>query len=112
MNRHQIYDKYKRNQESRTFYKSKAWEICRQLVLMRDHYLCQDCLKNKQITPADMVHHIKELVDHPELGLSTDNLVSLCNSCHNMRHSIQAERKQKLKNKIKVVKAAKNPEVV
>ncbi|MCY8126047.1 HNH endonuclease [Bacillus spizizenii] len=33
-----------------------------------------------------MVHHIEEYADNPDRGLDMDNLVSLCNSCHNKRH--------------------------
>jgi len=50
MNNNQYYDKYKRNEESRSFYKSKAWEKVRELALQRDDYLCQDCFDKETIT--------------------------------------------------------------
>ncbi|MFS3940955.1 HNH endonuclease [Bacillus subtilis] len=86
MSKQWYYDKYKRNQASRKFYLSKAWVKCRALVLQRDSYMCQDCYKDKKLTQADMVHHIEEYADNPDRGLDMDNLVSLCNSCHNKRH--------------------------
>jgi 5-methylcytosine-specific restriction enzyme A len=111
-NSHQYYDKYKRNQESRGFYKSKAWEKCRQLALTRDNYLCQDCFKKNIITAAEMVHHIEELADHPDKALDLDNLESLCHPCHNRRHPDRAKKKEKpVSKKIKVIKSKANPEV-
>lgn len=81
------YDKYKRNQESRRFYKSKEWRKLRHWVLhIRDKGLCQRCLKNKRIVKADVVHHIKELIDYPELAFEESNLISWCHSCHNRHH--------------------------
>ncbi|PLR93200.1 HNH endonuclease [Bacillus sp. T33-2] len=86
MNNQQHYDKYKRNQEARAFYKSTAWEKCRDVVLRRDHYLCQECYRNKKVTPADLVHHIVELLNDWDMALDPDNLESLCHSCHNRKH--------------------------
>ncbi len=73
-----IYDRYKRNKEAKRFYNSKEWKVIRHKILVRDNYLCQRCLRNKQIVTADVVHHIKELEDHSELALVEDNLESLC----------------------------------
>ena len=68
------------------------------MILDRDHHECQDCRKrlreagkegklltgrDRKIWPAEEVHHIKELKEHPELALDDDNLVSLCTGCHN-----------------------------
>jgi 5-methylcytosine-specific restriction enzyme A len=110
MNSNQYYDKYKRNQASREFYKSAAWEKCREVVLIRDNYLCQDCLKQNKITPADMVHHIKELEQHPEVALDLDNLVGLCDSCHNKQHS--GPKEKQISKKLIVIKSKKNPDVI
>ena len=35
---------------------------------------------------------IQELKEHPELGLEDDNLISLCKSCHNVRHGRTPKR--------------------
>ena len=66
-------------------YNSGIWRKKRAHILKRDHYLCQSgklwggkpCGKL-----AAEVHHIKELVDFPELALDDDNLISLCRECH------------------------------
>lgn len=77
------YDKYQRNQEAKAFYHSLEWRRAREQALIRDHGLCQHCLRDKQITTADMVHHIKPIKTHWHLRLLLSNLLSLCNSCHN-----------------------------
>lgn len=113
MNQHQLYDKYKRNQEAKRFYNSKEWGICRENVLIRDDYLCQECLKDPEnpLIPADMVHHIKPLEEYPELALNEDNLESLCNSCHNKEHPEKGGGEKKRKPKIAVVEFEANPEI-
>ncbi|MBY3623723.1 HNH endonuclease [Acinetobacter sp. CUI P1] len=86
------YDRYKRNKGSKAFYRSTAWETARVQALIRDNYLCQHCIKRKRLTPADMVHHIKPLSDYPDLALVLENLLSLCNSCHNKEHGLAGEK--------------------
>lgn len=75
---------------SLAFYHSAAWERARDAALERDHYLCQHCLEAGVITPATMVHHIKELtpstVSDPDIATNPDNLVSLCDRCHKKVH--------------------------
>lgn|GEM_PF-380058 len=75
---------------SLAFYHSAEWERARRAALERDHYLCQHCLAAGVITPATMVHHIKELtpanVSDPDYATSLDNLVSLCDRCHKKIH--------------------------
>lgn len=113
MNSSQQYDKYQRDQESRAFYKSRFWEKCRQLILNRDNHLCQECLKQDKLTPADMVHHKTELKDEWSKRFEPDNLISLCNSCHNKQHPEKGKRrkKEKISEKIKILKSEKNPEI-
>ncbi|MGG3798976.1 HNH endonuclease [Metabacillus fastidiosus] len=112
MSRHQLYDKYKRNKEAKKFYNSTAWQKCRAMALTRDHHLCQGCFKQSIYTPADMVHHIKDREDHPELALTLDNLISLCNSCHNKEHPEKGGGKKKKQRKIRVVECRANQEMI
>lgn len=59
--------------------KSKAkWEEVRNQVLKRDNYKCVVCGK-----PATQVHHIHLRSKHRDLMYVKNNLVSLCNDCHN-----------------------------
>jgi 5-methylcytosine-specific restriction endonuclease McrA len=111
MNRHQYYEKYKRNLEVKAFYKSKAWENCRAIVLIRDNYLCQECLRKDKITAANIVHHIKHYEDHPELALDIDNLETICAACHNKEHPEKGKGKQdQQKRRMTVVKSKANSE--
>ena len=68
------------------FYNSKRVEEEEKYILHRDGYLCQECKKYGRNTEAKVVHHIKELDDHPELKLKNNNLVSVCKACHNKIH--------------------------
>lgn len=68
------------------FYKGRAWMFLRQEALRRDNNECQMCKDKGKYRKADCVHHIKEVKQHPELALSLENLMSLCNSCHNAVH--------------------------
>ncbi len=83
------YDKYKRDQQARMFYKSRAWQAARLRALIRDNFLCQDCIKDNRITQADTVHHRVEISRDWSKRLQLSNLVSLCASCHNRRHHVE-----------------------
>jgi len=82
------YDKYKRDKNSRAFYKSKEWQEVRELALKRDNYLCQRCLNNKKLKKADLVHHIVPLKDDASLRSKLTNLESICHPCHNKEHKV------------------------
>lgn len=85
------------DKEAKAFYNSKAWKQKRIEILKRDHFECQDCIKRARVVEknngvmmhiqrASEVHHIVEYKERPDLGLDDNNLVSLCISCHNLRH--------------------------
>ena len=68
-----------------------AWQKLRKLVLQRDDYLCQECYRNKKLTPATDVDHIK-----PKSAGGTDdpeNLQSLCKGCHSLKSLVEAGNK-------------------
>jgi len=60
------------------------WRICRAHHLQNSP-LCFDCYKKNIYTAANEVHHIKKLREHPELKYDSENLMSLCKSCHSIR---------------------------
>lgn len=80
------------------FYATKEWKQLRAEVL-HDQPLCQDCLAKSpaEFSRAVYVHHVNELHDRPDLGLTRqwvdatgqvhDNLVALCMDCHEARHN-------------------------
>jgi 5-methylcytosine-specific restriction enzyme A len=90
--RHQLYDKYRRDKEAAKFYNSKGWQIVREQALTRDVGLCLHCLARKEITFANMVDHIIPVKVAWEYRLTLDNLQSLCNACHAVK---TAEDKKK-----------------
>ena len=81
------------------FYHTSEWRHKRSEILRRDHYECVRCRDvHHRIKLASTVHHVQHLDEHPELALSDDNLVSLCESCHNEVHPEKfeaIERKEK-----------------
>lgn len=85
LNRHRLYDTYSRNKRLAVFYHSQEWQRAREQALIRDHYLCQDCLIQKRITKAEVVDHIKPVRFFWQLRLVLDNLRSLCQACHNRK---------------------------
>ena len=68
------------------FYKSSEWLEQRAKALRRDNNECQKCKHEGRVSSAQCVHHIKHLKTNPELALDINNLISLCNSCHNVEH--------------------------
>ena len=79
------------------FYKSDDWLELRDDVMRDAHYECQHCLRDGIYTRAEMVHHINEVRKRPDLALTREfidpithetvnNLVALCNSCHEKEH--------------------------
>ena len=67
--------------EAKRFYCSKAW------VRVRDwkrqtNPLCERCYRKGRITAMSEVHHLKPRRSHPALALDSENLVSLCTTCH------------------------------
>lgn len=68
------------------FYKSKAWQECRQAYFIYRHGICERCGR-----PGEIVHHkvylTPENINDPNIILSFDNLELLCQDCHNKEHS-------------------------
>lgn len=57
------------------------------------HPLCEDCLDNDKVKPAEDIHHLISFMstDDPNqrefLAYSFSNLKALCKECHQLRHS-------------------------
>lgn len=71
---------------NKKFYKTYTWETKRKEILKRDNFECQMCKGEGLYSKATTVHHVKHYDKFPELGLTDDNLISLCASCHNKVH--------------------------
>lgn len=68
------------------FYKTKVWKEKRKEILIRDNNECQLCKKAGKVEKATTVHHIEHYEKRPDLALTDNNLVSVCESCHNKLH--------------------------
>ena len=74
------------DEELRKFYAGRKWRKFRRLALKRDNFECQRCKKLGLVVKAECVHHKLEIKKRPELALDINNLISLCNTCHNIVH--------------------------
>lgn len=78
---------------AKSFYKSKAWQQCRDSYAASVGGLCQECLKNGLITAGEIVHHrvhlSPETIHDPQVLLSWENLELVCRSCHGKLHGDQ-----------------------
>lgn len=70
-----------------SFHKQPKWIRKREVILRRDQYMCRHCKRYGKTTQAEMVHHIYPVEDYPHLGLVNENLISLCNKCHEKMHN-------------------------
>jgi hypothetical protein len=59
--------------ERAKFYKSKQWVNLR-LCKLQNEPLCELCKLAGRITPATDVHHIKGILERPDLSLDYSNL--------------------------------------
>jgi len=83
--RQKHYDLNRRDTKSKNFYNSKSWKVMRSSALIRDNFLCMECLKNKNIREATCVDHIVPIKIDWTLRLDIDNLRSLCDKCHRIK---------------------------
>ena len=75
---------------AKPFYKSKAWQEARSVVMDRAHGLCERCMARGELKPADVVHHVVPLTPEnmgdPSVSLNPDRLMALCHDCHTEVH--------------------------
>ena len=82
---------------AKAFYKSKAWQRCRDGYAASAGGLCEDCLAKAVYRPGEIVHHMIELtpdnINNPAVSLSWSNLRLLCRDCHAKRHGARKRYK-------------------
>jgi 5-methylcytosine-specific restriction protein A len=83
--RDKSYDKNERNQESNKFYHSSSWKKLRTIVLNNNPF-CVECG-----SPADTVDHIVS-IKSGGAKLDSNNLQSMCKSCHNKKENQEGNR--------------------
>ena len=74
----QFYEKHQRDPATRKRY-GRRWQRIRSRYVA-EHPLCEQCLADGKFTPVEEVHHILPLSKGGTHD--TDNLMSLCSSCH------------------------------
>ena len=79
--------------DSNNFYNTRKWRKKRIVILKRDNFLCRRCARYGKEVDATTVHHIMPLEFFPELALVNDNLMSLCEKCHNKMHPEKGKKK-------------------
>lgn len=81
---------------SRRFYKTPGWKKTREYIFKKQGGVCQDCLRNGELTPGQEVHHIEFLTPYNmndnDVTLGENNLVLLCKECHHKRHSYKRNK--------------------
>lgn len=84
-----------KRKERMSIYNTARWRELRRLKLQRDP-LCENCLKKDTVKPADDIHHIvsfmstNDPVQRRFLAFDFDNLMSLCDECHQEIHNKQS----------------------
>lgn len=82
------------DKDRRKIYNTERWRKLRDWKVVQNP-LCELCLKEGMITPADDVHHIRSFMsaDIPEvryqLAYDPENLMSLCKRHHQAIHNKQ-----------------------
>ena len=84
-------------------YNSTAWKNTRRDYIKSVGGLCERCMAQGIVKPAELVHHKTPLtpsnIDNMDISLSWDNLQALCRECHAEVHEeiYQAKRKRRYK---------------
>jgi len=80
----------------KAFYNNSLWTNKRVEILKRDNNECQKCKAKGRYSEGQCVHHIQHVKKAPHLALSDDNLITLCNSCHDEEHPEKFNNKPKV----------------
>lgn len=85
------------NDKYQAFYNSKEWKSLRAYKFADAGGLCEKCLQKNIIKAGKEVHHIKPIEKFWEFRLVFENLILLCNDCHNEEHGRESELQKFLK---------------
>lgn len=76
----------------RKVYATTAWKKLR-LSYMKEHPICEECLKKGKVTPAEDIHHKRSFVQRGQinwdLAYDDKNLMAVCKECHQEIHAKQ-----------------------
>lgn len=85
--------RYERDKEFIKFYNSKSWREVRQIAMLENDYLCNECLLEGKYTKADVADHIIEIKDDWSKRLDSSNIRILCHYHHNLK-TIEEKKKR------------------
>lgn len=81
---------------AKAFYKSHAWQACRDAYVETVGGLCERCLRRGEVTAGEIVHHKIALtpknINNPSVTLNFANLELVCQTCHNKAHGKSESR--------------------
>lgn len=88
------YDKVNRNanevkRSQVKFYRSKVWQLLRQVVLTKQHRLCQYCLSEDRTTPAKIVDQRVPFTFAPNMSTEINNLDVIFPKCHYKKDQLE-----------------------
>lgn len=73
-------------------YQNSTWRKLRD-TYMHSHPICEECLKQGKVTPAEDIHHKRSPFKGGEINysllLDPENLMALCKDCHGNIHASQ-----------------------
>lgn len=102
--RHKEYKRYRTDDKEQRFYSNPDWRIKREKIKHTDNGYCLLCLNNNERKAMDTVHHIVELKEDWDKRFDDDNLISLCESCHQVVHKqYKTYEKGKVQNILKAI---------
>ena len=78
-------DRRKSIEEANAFYASAKWQLLRELVIIEQRRICQECERQIRDDFDLTVDHIKPKDEFPELALEKSNLQILCRSCYSAK---------------------------
>ncbi|WP_339326461.1 HNH endonuclease [Clostridium perfringens] len=102
--RHKEYKQHREDIKEQSFYTSTEWKTVRLKIKARDNGLCLLCLDNNLITPMNTVHHITELKEDWNERFNRENLICICEACHQKIHKeykVNNERKRVVQQQLK-----------
>ena len=89
----------------RKAYNQVSWRKTRD-TYMKEHPICEECLKYGKVTPAEDIHHINSPFKNGEINytllLDYNNLMALCKTCHSNIHNRQ-EGKQTVQDVLRTL---------
>ena len=79
-----------KREDRQAIYQSQKWKALR-VAKLAEQPLCEVCLSKDKITPAIDVHHKDSFLNYEGLerlakAYDSDNLLSVCKSCHSYLH--------------------------